>query len=819
MPDSYQHTIIIFDNDESRRSRRSRTLHQAGYRTLENIDRKRVGEALRDEIPALVVVAVNSSNTEDLELCRQIKANVATAQTKILQVWPTDVCGAVPMAPMETGADAYIIEPSEAQEFLAMAQVLLRLHDRESENRRLCAQLRANQDEFHAWFENTSIGMCQCDPFTGKFLRVNRRFCELLDYCEAELVGQLFSEFIHPEDRDMDYRGFIRLVREESREYQVIKRQIKRDGSLVWTDVTMRLLRDDSGKPLVTLAMALDITARKRHEAGRALLLDVTRSIVENRKDSAALAATIFEQIRDYLNVDVFFNYQLDSELRLLRLINRSGIPPQWFDACQQVPAGQPFYGLVAAPVPVIVDSRLIAADARAALLRGMSVRAFACHPLTARNGEVLGTLSFGSTQRDRFDADEVALMAEISHVLALAWERKRAEEIAQRWQRLFEQSHFGLAHEDARSDSFVAVNRAFAEHRGYTVDELIGQPSLTIYPTDLRDSVTETVRAADEKGHALFETLHQRKNGEIFPVLVEITTVKDLAGMPLSRMAYALDISRLKSAEAALRQSEEQFRGFFENVAVGTALCDPETGHFRKVNETFCRMVGYSADELAALTPYDLTSPADRAYQLEVASRWHRGESQSFQIEKRFSCKDGSPLWVRVNANMVRDGAGRPVMGVGIISDISERKRIQFNAEFLLKLGRELGRLTDADDIGNTAVCSMAQYLGVPACGLLSIDAANRAAELNYQWCSGQRNFAATYRINDFAGQALLDVWRRGETVAINDVAGDPLTQPFSANFAAQNTQSFAAAPLLSEGVFEVILVVSAAGAAPLAD
>ena len=71
--------------------------------------------------------------------------------------------------------------------------------------------------------------------------------------------------------------------------------------------------------------------------------------------------------------------------------------------------------------------------------------------------------------------------------------------------------------------------------------------------------------------------------------------------------------------------------------------------------------------------------------------------------------------------------------------------------------------------------------------------------------------NFAATYRINDFAGQALLDVWRRGEAVAINDVAGDPLTQPFSANFAAQNTQSFAAAPLLSEGVLEVILVVSA--------
>ena len=275
--------------------------------------------------------------------------------------------------------------------------------------------------------------------------------------------------------------------------------------------------------------------------------------------------------------------------------------------------------------------------------------------------------------------------------------------------------------------------------------------------------------------------------------------------------MVYALDISRLKSAEAALRESEEQFRGFFESAAVGTALCDPETRHFRKVNQTFCRMVGYSADELAALTPYDLTYPADRAYHLEIAGRWHRGESDSFQIEKRFGRKDGSPLWVRVNANMVRDGAGRPVMGVGIVSDISERKRIQFNAEFMLKLGRELGRLTEVDEIGNTAVRAIAQYLSAPACGLLSIDLTRGSAELNYQWCSDERSFAPTYRIGDFAGEELLDEWRRGEAVAINDVDVDARTQFCRANFAAQNSRSFAAAPLLSEGVLEAVLAVSA--------
>jgi PAS domain S-box-containing protein len=132
--------------------------------------------------------------------------------------------------------------------------------------------------------------------------------------------------------------------------------------------------------------------------------------------------------------------------------------------------------------------------------------------------------------------------------------ERKSMEEIAQRWQRLFEESFFGLAHEDARSNSFVAVNRAFAEHRGYTVEELTGKPALTIYPVELRDQMSQSIRGADNHGHALFETVHQRKDGTTFPVLLEVTSIKDRAGQAHSRVAYALDISRLKTATLGLQ-------------------------------------------------------------------------------------------------------------------------------------------------------------------------------------------------------------------------------------------------------------------------
>ena len=254
MPDAHQHRVLLIDYNETRRGLRSRTLSQAGYRTVESTDRQRVLEALRKDMPALVVLAVDSADSEDLELCRQMKADPTLAQIMMLQLWSSRLRGAVPMAQVESGADAYMIEPCEAQEFLATAKLLLRLYDREAENCCLRAELRANHDEFHAWFENTSIGMCQSDPFTGEFLRVNRRFCDLLGYDQADLVGRPFFEFLHPEDRDEDFLAFMRLGREQTNEYQAIKRQKKKDGSSVWTDVTVRLLRDSVGNAAVAMA-------------------------------------------------------------------------------------------------------------------------------------------------------------------------------------------------------------------------------------------------------------------------------------------------------------------------------------------------------------------------------------------------------------------------------------------------------------------------------------------------------------------------------------------------------------------------------------
>jgi PAS domain S-box-containing protein len=132
--------------------------------------------------------------------------------------------------------------------------------------------------------------------------------------------------------------------------------------------------------------------------------------------------------------------------------------------------------------------------------------------------------------------------------------ERNRLWEQARRWDRVFENAEFGLAHVNATDNTFIEVNRAFARQRGYEPEELVGLPLFRLIPEEDRARVGQAVAGFDATGHGIVETEHVRKDGSRFPVLVEVTTLRDASGATVSRVAYALDISERKQAEEALR-------------------------------------------------------------------------------------------------------------------------------------------------------------------------------------------------------------------------------------------------------------------------
>src|SRR5262249_4057337 len=136
------------------------------------------------------------------------------------------------------------------------------------------------------------------------------------------------------------------------------------------------------------------------------------------------------------------------------------------------------------------------------------------------------------------------------------------------------------------------------------------------------------------------------------------------------------LDMTARKRAEEAVRESEERFRGTFENAAVGIAHIDT-SGHFLRVNEKFCSIVGHGRDELLCKTAHDITHPDDSGVGMPMLGAVLRGESPGFELEKRYVRKDGSAVWVALSVSLQRDAANEPAYGISIIRDVSERKRL----------------------------------------------------------------------------------------------------------------------------------------------
>jgi two-component system, sensor histidine kinase and response regulator len=169
------------------------------------------------------------------------------------------------------------------------------------------------------------------------------------------------------------------------------------------------------------------------------------------------------------------------------------------------------------------------------------------------RLGRAVATLTRPSSAEDA-RAPVIAEIASARAQLDAASAGLRESEARVRlWAETFDKAQLGLAIADARRNIFIAVNPAFARDRGYHPDELVGTSILSVYPADLAAQVRGQIRALDSKSHGVFESEHICKDGRRFPVLMDVTVLRDAAGEPLYRAAYALDLSERKRAEQAL--------------------------------------------------------------------------------------------------------------------------------------------------------------------------------------------------------------------------------------------------------------------------
>ena len=131
-----------------------------------------------------------------------------------------------------------------------------------------------------------------------------------------------------------------------------------------------------------------------------------------------------------------------------------------------------------------------------------------------------------------------------------------------------------------------------------------------------------------------------------------------------------------LRRHTAELRLSEERFSNAFVHAPIGMALVSLE-GHWLKVNQSLCSLLGYSAEELATKTFQDLTHPDDLETDLEHVRELMAGKRATYHMEKRYFHKEGHLVWANLSVSFITDKGGKPLYFISQIQDITERKEV----------------------------------------------------------------------------------------------------------------------------------------------
>ncbi|MCV2422303.1 EAL domain-containing protein [Paucibacter sp. DJ4R-1] len=192
-------------------------------------------------------------------------------------------------------------------------------------------------------------------------------------------------------------------------------------------------------------------------------------------------------------------------------------------------------------------------------------------------------------------------------------------------------------------------------------------------------DDVVATVQSVEDRLAGLpgpedreFRLRHRDGSWRWIYSRAEVT--RDAQGQALRMMGSHIDITRLKTSEQALMDSEQLFKSAFESSAVGMSLVSCE-GDWLMVNARACSMFGYSEAELLRKSFADITHPEDLADDLHQMARTVQGALSAYSLVKRYLHKDGHIVWGLLTVAPVLDAAGQARCLVTQVCDITEQK------------------------------------------------------------------------------------------------------------------------------------------------
>lgn len=222
----------------------------------------------------------------------------------------------------------------------------------------------------------------------------------------------------------------------------------------------------------------------------------------------------------------------------------------------------------------------------------------------------------------------------------------------------------------------FLDVNDTYCQLIGYTRDELLKMKISDIEAKGVSVETKQHINQVIEKGHDRFETKHRCKDGRIIDVEVSVT---HSGGRDRRLVVFARDITERKQMEEELRESENRMNKSQEIAHLGSWELDLMNNRLTWSDEVY-RIFGLQPQEFGATYEAFLRAvhPDDRAAVDAAYSGSLREGRDTYEIEHRIVRKDGEVRIVREKCEHIRDESGQIIRSIGMVHDITERKRTE---------------------------------------------------------------------------------------------------------------------------------------------
>ncbi|MGK7903368.1 MAG: PAS domain S-box protein [Hormoscilla sp.] len=397
----------------------------------------------------------------------------------------------------------------------------------------LLEALSDSEARFRAMFEQAAVGIVQTG-LDKRLMKINAKFCQMLGYSPAELLGKNFAEITHAGDWEADEESVRQLQRGEIEMYDRQKRYIRKDGSHLWANITVSLVRKPSGEPDYFIQAIEDISDRKQasealrqSEARYRLMADnSTDMISRHTKEGMYLYASPACQI--------LLGYEPDE------LVGRSAYEFFHPEDCRSIQ------------------------QTHNAVLEQSDIRTNA-YRIRRRDGSYIWFETTSKTVRD-----PLGTVREIVAVSRNITERKKVEERLRLSERAIAASTNGIVIVDARQPDLpiISVNPAFEQTTGYTATEVAGKNCRFLRRNDHEQTELDRLRAAIKARESCTVLLRNyRKDGTLFWNELSMSPIYNDHGTLTHFLGVQNDITSSRRVELERRMAQEQLQAVLDAV------------------------------------------------------------------------------------------------------------------------------------------------------------------------------------------------------------------------------------------------------------